>query len=158
MALTHSPSLQIEGTPRGGRGRSKQPSLPSPSGHRPVPIILRALGALLGRLPNRLRRAALREFALTLEGDYAAIQALGRCAAVSDISIMGDLGLIQGSLDDTAVLATYCRTKTWRPALARFFNDYFQGPGARDLHRHWRQHRPHHNSSRAELRHKLLRL
>jgi FkbM family methyltransferase len=129
MAITHSPSLQIEGpveTPSGGRGRSKRPSLQSPS-DRPVPIMVRALGALLERLPDRLRRAALREFALTLEGDYAAIQALGRCAAVSDISITGDLGLIQGSLDDTAVLATYCRTKTWRPAFARFFNDYFRG-------------------------------
>jgi FkbM family methyltransferase len=60
-------------------------------------------------------------------GDYATIQALGRCAAVSDISIMGDLGIIQGSLDDSTVLATYCRTKTWRPAFAQFFNDFFKG-------------------------------
>ncbi len=42
---------------------------------------------------------------------------------------MGDFGLIQGSLDDSAVLATYCRTKTWRPAFARFFNDFFSGRG-----------------------------
>ena len=44
-----------------------------------------------------------------------------------DISVLGNLGLIQGSLDDTAVFATYCRTKTWRPAFAQFFSDFFQG-------------------------------
>jgi FkbM family methyltransferase len=96
---------------------------------RSVPISVRAFGALLERLPKRLRRAALRGLAHTLTGDYAAIHALGRCAAVSDISIMGDLGLIQGSLDDTAILATYYRTKTWRPGFSRFFNDYFRDQG-----------------------------
>jgi FkbM family methyltransferase len=121
----HSPAQRLIDAPVEG---NKQRSLPAGS-NRSVPISVRALGALLERFPKRLRRAALRGLALTLTGDYAAIQALGRCAAVSDISIMGDLGLIQGSLDDTAVLATYYRTKTWRPGFARFFNDYFRHQG-----------------------------
>ncbi len=38
---------------------------------------------------------------------------------------MGAYGLIQGSVEDSAVLGTYCRTKTWRPAFAEFFNGFF---------------------------------
>jgi len=125
MAIMHSPPQRLVDAPVEG---NKQVLLPAGS-DRLVPISVRAFGAFLEYFPKRLRRAALRGLALTLPGDYAAIQALGRCAAVSDISIMGDLGLIQGSLDDTAVLATYYRTKTWRPGFSKFFNDYFRHRG-----------------------------
>jgi FkbM family methyltransferase len=88
-----------------------------------------SFGAALERLPARLRRAIVR--ALAGRSDYPTLQALGRRAGIHDVSLMGDCGLIQGSLDDTSVLATYARTRTWRPALAQFFGRYFEdeGPG-----------------------------
>jgi FkbM family methyltransferase len=90
-----------------------------------VPILERSgFSAVLERLPTRLRRAAVR--AIAPKGDYATVQTLARWAGIRDISVMGDYGLIQGALDDTAVLATYARTGTWRPAVAQFFNGFFQ--------------------------------
>jgi FkbM family methyltransferase len=65
--------------------------------------------------------------AIAPKGDYATVQTLARWAGIRDISVMGDYGLIQGALDDTAVPATYAQTKTWRPAVAQFFDEFFRG-------------------------------
>ena len=99
-------------------------------GHPTVSFLERlTFGATLEHLPARLRRAIVR--AIARRADYPTLQALGRRAGLHDVSVMGDFGLIQGSLDDTSVLATYARTRTWRPALAQFFRRYFEdeGPG-----------------------------
>jgi len=82
-----------------------------------------SLGALLKQILLRLRRAAVR--AIAPRGDYSTVRTLARRAGIRDISVAGDYGLIQGPLDDTAILATYMETKTWRPVVPQFFNQFF---------------------------------
>lgn len=120
MSILHPASGQIHDS-AGLLEKAKLPASPGRSERRTV----QTLRTLLRWLPHRLRRAVVREAALTLKGDFATIQALARCADVVDTSIMGAYGLIQGSVEDSAVLGTYCRTKTWRPAFAEFFNGFF---------------------------------
>ncbi len=95
------------------------PALGEPNPLRP------RLGALLKQILLRLRRAAVR--AIAPRGDYSTVRTLAHWAGIRDISVAGDYGLIQGALDDTAILATYMETKTWRPVVPQFFNQFFGG-------------------------------
>jgi FkbM family methyltransferase len=61
------------------------------------------------------------------DAGYRLFRSLGRHYGVHDISVMGDYGLVEGSLQDTAILMSYARTKTWAPETNRFFVDILSG-------------------------------
>src|SRR5512137_1175809 len=69
---------------------------------------------------HRLRRAGARMMAPA--GDFAIVQALARGFGIRDVTVAGEFGFVQGSIHDTAILAAYACTKTWRPAFAHFFS------------------------------------
>lgn len=87
-----------------------------------------ALTGLIAWLPASVQRAAVERIAARAEA-YGIFQSLGRGFGVKDIRIDGQYGMIEGSIDDGSVLASYGRTKLWAARSNRLFSDFFAARG-----------------------------
>jgi FkbM family methyltransferase len=87
-----------------------------------------ALSTLAGVLPRSVRKALL-SGVLRRDGDYRLFQELGRKYGVQDIRVTGNCGVIEGSIDDGALLPVYGRTKSWAAASNQTFIDFFARHG-----------------------------
>jgi FkbM family methyltransferase len=86
----------------------------------------KAITAAVAHLPDNTRRAVVDAL---IEGpvSYELFQAIGRKYGVRDINVMGDCGLIEGSLADTHIMATYVKDKNWPVAeFNRVVIDFFE--------------------------------
>src|SRR5579863_2394865 len=88
-----------------------------------------ALVKFIDWLPPGLRRAAI-ERAAARDDAYDIFQALGRRYGITDIRINGRYGLIEGSIDDDSILASYGRRKIWAAETNDVFVDFFARRGA----------------------------
>lgn len=82
------------------------------------------LAALVSRMPVGARRAVL-DRCVARDDAYHLFQTVGRRYGIRDIRVAGDYGLIEGSIDDEAVLATYARAKRWAESSNIVFERYF---------------------------------
>ncbi len=91
------------------------------------PLAKSALAGLVHRLPRAVRRALLQALCEDAApgNAYELVQALGRRCGITDIRVLGDYGLIEGALADTAVLATYARTRRWAAGHNRIIEFFF---------------------------------
>ncbi len=89
------------------------------------------IAAFVRCLPRRARKGLLSELCTAATGSdgYAAIQRLGRRYGIADIRVAGDYGVIEGALVDTAILATYARTRRWRPGVNAAIDAFFEEHG-----------------------------
>lgn len=93
----------------------------------------RLVAAFVRCLPSRARKGLLAELCAAARGSdaYAALQRLGRRYGIADVRVSGNYGVVEGGLADTAILATYARTRDWVPginaAIAAFFDEYDGG-------------------------------
>jgi len=87
-----------------------------------------AISKVAGALPRTVRKALLNGV-LDRDGDYSLFQELGRKYGVEDIRISGNYGMIEGSIDDGALLPAYGRTKSWAAASNALFTDFFSRRG-----------------------------
>ena len=89
----------------------------------------RLIAAFVRCLPSRARKGLLAELSEASRGSdaYAALQRLGRRFGIADVRVSGNYGVVEGALADTAILATYARTRDWVPginaAIAAFFDE-----------------------------------
>ena len=91
----------------------------------------RIKGTLLGaasNLPAWARRALLAGLAHSPEA-YETLQILGRAHGVRDLRIAGDYGIIEGSIEDTAILRSYALEKRWAAQSNALFCDFFEQAG-----------------------------
>jgi FkbM family methyltransferase len=91
----------------------------------------KAITEFAGILPARARRVLLRELCEVVSSAeaYEVFQKLGRRFGIEDMRIPGELGLIEGALADTAILASYAQTRCWAPSLVRIVEEFFDGHG-----------------------------
>jgi FkbM family methyltransferase len=89
----------------------------------------RAVTRLMGRLPELARRDVMDALVSGPEG-YDLFQAIGRRYGVKDISVVGDYGLIEGSLADDKIIAGYAKSKNWAMETNKFFTDFFKTQSA----------------------------
>lgn len=89
----------------------------------------RLIAAFVRCLPCRARKGLLGELcaAARAADAYAALQRLGRRYGVTDVRVSGNYGVIEGALADTAILATYARTRCWVPGVNAAIDAYFEG-------------------------------
>src|SRR5215469_4901424 len=89
----------------------------------------RILAAAARSFPYRARKALLRELCNVVPPSdaYQAFQQLGRRFGITEIQVPGACGVIQGSLADTAILATYARTRHWAAGLTQIVQSFFDG-------------------------------
>lgn len=96
-------------------------------------VAKRLVAAFVRCLPFRARKGLLAELCAAARGRdaYAALQRLGRRYGIADVRVSGNYGAVEGGLADTAILATYARTRDWVPginaAIAAFFDEYDGG-------------------------------
>jgi FkbM family methyltransferase len=83
-----------------------------------------ALVDIVSRLPAGARQAVLERWAAH-DDAYGLFQAVGRHYGIRDIRVTGEYGLIEGSIDDDAILATYARSKRWAETSNTVFERYF---------------------------------
>lgn len=91
-----------------------------------------ALGRIARALPASVQRELLQALAAAGAAgrDYDLVQALGRRCGITDIRVRGDYGLIEGALADSAILATYVRTRRWAATYNRVIAGFFESAGA----------------------------
>jgi FkbM family methyltransferase len=87
-------------------------------------LVTETLGVIINALPVAVRRAAFARAARS-GAAYDVFQALGRGHGVGDISVQGDYGPIEGSIEDGSILPRYAREHVWDTAVNRFFVDFF---------------------------------
>jgi FkbM family methyltransferase len=85
--------------------------------------------AMASSLWQKARWSAVRRLARG-SGGYALFRALGRCYGVHDIRVLGDYGLVEGGLQDTAILMAYARTRVWARRANSFIVDALAGCAA----------------------------
>jgi len=86
----------------------------------------KAITALVARLPTNTRRSVM-DALVNGSNSYGLFQAIGRKHGVRDISVIGDYGVIEGSLADTHVIADYAKNKNWHVGEAnRLFVEFFE--------------------------------
>jgi len=83
-----------------------------------------ALVDIVSRLPAGARRAVLERWAAR-DDAYSLFQSVGRLYGIRDIRVTGEYGLIEGSIEDDAILATYARSKCWADGSNTLFERYF---------------------------------
>ena len=86
------------------------------------------VAAFVRCLPRRARKGLLGELCAAATGRdaYAALQRLGRRYGITDVRVSGNYGLIEGGLADTAMLATYARTRCWVPGINAAIDAFFE--------------------------------
>jgi FkbM family methyltransferase len=96
------------------------------------PVAKWIIAELARGLPHRARKALLRELCnvVATNDAYQAFQELGRRFGITDLQVSGDCGVIQGALADTAILATYARTRRWAASLTQVVETFFEGRDA----------------------------
>lgn len=92
----------------------------------------RLIAAFVRCLPSRARKGLLGELCEVAKADdaYAALQRLGRRYGITDVRVSGNYGVIEGALADTAILATYARTRCWVPGVNAAIDAYFERHGS----------------------------
>lgn len=89
----------------------------------------RLVGMFVHCLPRRAQKGLLGQLCAATAGSdaYTALQRLGRRYGIADIRVSGDYGVVEGALDDTAILAAYARTRRWVPGINAAIASFFEG-------------------------------
>ena len=85
----------------------------------------RAITAFVATLPTNTKRSVM-EALVSGSESYDLFQAIGLAHGVDDIRVLGDYGVIEGSLADDKIIAGYAKHKSWAAETNRFFGSYFE--------------------------------
>src|SRR5215217_5795048 len=89
------------------------------------PMARRAITAFVANLPTNTRRSVM-EALVSGPQSYDLFQAIGLAHGVDNVRVLGDYGVIEGSLTDDKIIAGYAKHKSWAAETNRFFGNYFE--------------------------------
>lgn len=93
------------------------------------PVLRRTITTLVRNLPVNTRRAMMEALAAGPDC-YDLFQAIGLKHGVRDISVSGEYGVIEGSLADEKIIASYAKSRNWTNGkFNRLLVDFFSDKG-----------------------------